>query len=72
MEFTPDQIARVADRGGEIGFYLLTPPGHVYYSERAYQPDREVSGGFIHLRQLTFCFLSTWSPLCRLRAALRC
>ncbi len=36
-------------RGGEIGFYLRTPPGHVYYSERAYQPDRQVSGGFIHV-----------------------
>ena len=55
-------------RGGEIGFYLLTPPGYVYYSERAYQPDREVSGGFIHLliydsRATPNAFYFAWEDL---------
>ncbi len=35
--------------GGEIGFYLLTTPGYVYFSERDYQPDRVVTGGFVHV-----------------------
>lgn len=55
-------------RGGEIGFYLLTPPGHVYYSERAYQPDREMTGGFIHLliydsRATPNAFYFAWEDL---------
>ncbi len=36
-------------RGGEIGFYLRTPPGYVYYTERDYQPDRAATGGFVHV-----------------------
>ena len=55
-------------RGGEIGFYLRTPPGYVYYSERAYQPDREVSGGFVHLliydsRATANAFYFAWEDL---------
>lgn len=55
-------------RGGEIGFYLLTPPGHVYYSERAYQPDRDVTNGFIHLliydsRATANAFYFAWEDL---------
>lgn len=55
-------------RGGEIAFYLRTPPPYVYYSERAYQPDRDVSGGFIHLliydsRATPNAFYFAWEDL---------
>lgn len=54
--------------GGDIGFYLQTPPGYVYYSERAYQPDREVSMGFVHLliydsRATPNAFYFAWEDL---------
>ncbi|MBI5517746.1 MAG: DUF4114 domain-containing protein [Deltaproteobacteria bacterium] len=55
-------------RGGEIGFFLRTPPGYVYYSERAYQPDRAATGGFIHLliydsRVTANAFYFAWEDL---------
>ncbi|MEZ4390330.1 MAG: DUF4114 domain-containing protein [Polyangiales bacterium] len=63
-----DFLSDTRYRGGEIGFYLLTPPGHVYYSERAYQPDRDVTNGFIHLliydsRATPNAFYFAWEDL---------
>ena len=55
-------------RGGEIGFYLRTPPPYVYYSERDYQPDRAVSRGFVHVliydsRATPNAFYFAWEDL---------
>ena len=52
---TFDLRTTTAYTGGEIGFYLRTDQAtngrshQVYYSERAYQPDRDATNGFIHL-----------------------
>ncbi len=55
-------------RGGQIGFYLRTPPPYTYYSERSYQPDTAVSMGFIHLliydsRVTPNAFIFAWEDL---------
>jgi hypothetical protein len=65
---TLDFRSNPAWRGGEIGFYLRTPPPYVYYSERAYQPDRDVSMGFVHLliydsRATPNAFYFAWEDL---------
>ena len=65
---TLDFRSNPAWRGGEIAFYLRTPPPYVYYSERAYQPDRDVSMGFVHLliydsRATPNAFYFAWEDL---------